>query len=51
MRHDVMSILHTFCMIAENHNFTRAGGSAVTYFYIGVKSECANWRDELGVNC
>lgn len=48
MRHDVMSILHAFCMIAENHSFTRAAAQ----LHISTSALSQNMRqleDELGV--
>lgn len=48
MRHDVMSILHAFCVIAENHSFTRAAAQ----LNISTSALSQNMRqleNELGV--
>ncbi|HAK5849749.1 TPA: LysR family transcriptional regulator [Salmonella enterica] len=48
MRHDVMSVLHAFCMIAENHSFTRAAAQ----LHISTSALSQNMRqleNELGV--
>ncbi len=47
MRHDVMSVLHAFCMIAENHSFTRA--AAQLHSTSALSQNMRQLEDELGV--